>query len=98
MATDLQIHQPERPPTPCSLLSSDAALTDLVDRFQPGIDQRLPTPAERGRLAVLAGEYEHALVPAPREAIETAIAMMSLAYPAMRVTTDEADARLELYV
>lgn len=96
--TDLQILPSSKPPVPCLRLSNDAALLKLVDGFQPGIDQRLPTPAERERLAALVPDYERVLVPAPREAIEETVAMMSLAYPALRITTDEADARLELYV
>jgi hypothetical protein len=97
MATALQT-VPNSPRTPCSLLSSDAALLSLVQDFQPGIAQRLPTPAERERLAALLPHYERALAPADRRAVEETIAVMSLAYPAMRVTEAEANARLDLYV
>lgn len=69
-----------------------------MEGFQPGIDQRLPTPDERQRLAALVPQYERALNPAGRNAVEDSVAMLSMAYPALRADIDEADARLELYV
>lgn len=98
MANDLQIIPPSQPETPCVRLSNDAALLKLVEDFQPGIGQRLATPDERQRLAALVPEYERALTPAGRNAVEDSVAMLSMAYPALRADIDEADARLELYV
>lgn len=97
MATSLRVIDQRRPPTPCSLLLQNAELAKLVDDIQPGIDQRLPTPAERASLERLVPGYEAALTPATPEEIEEAVAMLSLAYPAMRASVSEAGARLELY-
>lgn len=96
--TALQTTDATNRQTPCSRLSSDAALLKLVEDFQPGIDQRLATRAERERLASLAEHYEAWLRPAPRSKIEELVTTIALGYPAMRVTPAEADARLALYV
>lgn len=97
MATTALQTGPQPRPTPCSLLASREGLAKLVDEVQPGIQQRRPTPAERDDLGKLLPRYEAALVPADRSKIEDAVTMLAMAYPAMRATVNEADARLELY-
>lgn len=97
MATDLQTVQSNTLPTPCSRLCSNPALLKLVDDFQPGIGQRLATKPERAELARLQAEYEQTLTPATPAQIKSGIGMLALAYPALKVSPDEAKARLELY-
>lgn len=99
MATDLQTIDPQgrNLPAPCSQLANNAALLKLVDEVQPGIAQRLPSPSDRAALARLLPAYEAALVPASIDAIEDAVTMLSLAYPASKCSVEEAGARLDVY-
>jgi hypothetical protein len=75
---------------------SDAA-ERLVTDFQPGIGQRLATRPERGEMARQLAAIEEGLIPAQRWQIESAVGTLALGYPAMKVTAEEADARLALY-
>lgn len=94
MGTELQTTNRK---TPCSLLLSDNDLASLVNDHMPGIRQRLMTPEELERAEALLPQYERALQPAAPERIEESVAMLALAYPAMRTSVDEAAARLKLY-
>ena len=76
---------------------SSYALSSLVDSPYPGIPDRIVTPTERTELSEIAEGYERALIPAQRSEIEEAVAMLSLAYPALKATPQEAAARIELY-
>lgn len=53
--------------------------------------------AERAELAELAASFERQLIPAPQAQIEESVAMLSLAYPAMKASPQEAAARIKLY-
>jgi hypothetical protein len=97
MANDLQTISNPSLATLCSKGFESYVLESIVDRPMPGITERVINPAERACLARLAAEYERALVPAPRSAIEESVAMLSLAYPALKATPQEAAARIELY-
>lgn len=55
------------------------------------------SPDERAALVEMIPTYEAALVPASREGCRRAIAKLALAYPAAKVSDEEAEARLELY-
>lgn len=81
-----------------SWASSKPKLAKLVQDFQPGIDQRLPTPAERAELASLVPAFEAALVPASKAEIRRMIAKLAVGFPnAAKGTPDEVEARLELF-
>lgn len=59
--------------------------------------QRLVNPEQRAQLAALVPAYEASLTAADSDAIALAIAEMSLAYPAQKVSADEMEKRLDLY-
>src|SRR6478735_11943289 len=80
-----------------SWVSDKPKLAKLVDEFQPGIGQRLPTPAEREELAALVPHYEASVIPADRSAIRRMITKLSFGFPnAPKGTPDEIEARLEV--
>lgn len=58
---------------------------------------RVVSPDERAELVAAAAQLEHAMIPAAKGQIEEAVAMLSLAYPALKVTPQEAAARIGLY-
>lgn len=97
MANDLQITHGKNLAALCSQGFSSYALDSLVDRPYPGIPDRIIDRDERAELHRLAAEYERALIPAERSEIEESVAMLSLAYPALKVTAQEGAARIELY-
>lgn len=94
MATDLTTTDQSRR-TPWCGLSGTPKLEKLVSEA-PGFSH-VCSPDERAALAAVIPTYEAALVPASREGCRRAIAKLALAYPAAKVSVDEAEARLELY-
>jgi hypothetical protein len=99
MAQDLQTTGPANSLKALgSLVSDKPRLARLIDDFQPGIEQRMPTPDERNDLAALVPHLEAALAPAERPEIRRMIAKLALGFPnANKGSVDETEARLELY-
>lgn len=94
MATDLVTTDPSRR-TPWCGLSSDPKLEQLV-ATAPAFSH-VVTLDERAALAALIPGYEAALEPASERGRKRAIGKVALAFPAAKVSDDEAEARLELY-
>jgi hypothetical protein len=94
MANDLTTTDPSRR-TPWCGLSSDPKLERLV-ATAPAFSH-VCSPDERAALAALIPAYEQALAPASERGCKRAIGKVALAFPASKVSDDEAEARLELY-
>ncbi|WP_294189045.1 hypothetical protein [uncultured Sphingomonas sp.] len=94
MATDLQTTDQNRR-TPWCGLSATPKLEKLVT--EAAGFSHICTPDERAALVALIPGYEQALQPAPRHACRRVITKLALAYPAAKVSEEEAEARLELY-
>jgi hypothetical protein len=81
-----------------ALPSSKPKLVRLIDEFQPGIDQRIPTPDERDELAALVPHLEAALAPAGKAEIRRMITKLAMGFPnTTKGNPDDLEARLELY-
>ena len=94
MANDLTTTDPSRR-TPWSVLSSDPKLEQLV-ATAPAFSH-ICSPEERAALAALVPAYEEALQPASDKGRKRAIGKLALAFPASKVSDEEAEGRLELY-
>lgn len=97
MANDLQTTRQSQL-TQCLKLSVSAELAALIDRPVRGVMARLITPAERAELADKIIAFEDQLCPTRPSEIEECVGMLTLAYPAMKVSVEVASARLQLYV
>lgn len=73
-------------------------LVTLLDDVTPGIEQRIPTPEERGQLVGLLPDLQAAMRGAGRHETRRMVAKLALGFPnAQRLSDEDAEARLELY-